>query len=1116
MTLSLFGRWIKAKNNRIEFIGYLMSYLSLKLEGNNHIQLAVLQQRLAVLKFTVGLAGIPWPLASVVAFQEVGSDLENTHFMPVLETDKKDGKPPRFMALVPREVPEAPPATCSTRFVTSWQARQQWPLFPHWVAEPSFVDWWNKLGSDKAPEVAADASDHAMAASSPQQPPTKDEPPSPQRKAHDNIQRTVSMLIQELGSSMEPKTKERDFTPVLSKLLNLKQDCLEAPQMTSSPLMKNVEETISAVRSAKKMVRHYRDYLKKPKVAHLKNLTEPLDVVSKWMKSSGIALGPIMGSTWVKAEFSQQDSVHDAVKVLQRAASSQEDTRSQPEHRSPFLINDCITNFLHTKMKQTVSEGDSASSAEAWAKTKAVFSEAVRVFSDYAQKHDKLGAGSCDLHMLLQSLSVVCGAAEQKVGITPKALQKALGHIETSQEGGRIQDGFGSGVGAALLVDAKELLVAGELDDEVTSDFLAAAQNILSTGLTMNSEDTAWVVPTEIDACQGSISDMVKILDEGVDKMSGVLIRWSAARVVDEAESVSELLDHISRHISLYDAGKMTRCVASLRDLRTAWESSFTNLGESTWPPPSLIPAPRAADLVADDEKLFVDFCTKVRTFCQSSIVKASALCPEVQASAKTLEVEVERFLGHSLLRASIWQESAEVSALLALPYLKGDDGIGDMVKSWSFDNAGFLATLMRIAAMRPPQHEYMNTSIISPGTVVEVDGLSTGYLPFSDNEGVVAFVTSWVQGVGINKVSDLFLFSQLDKFVELAICHMGECLDHLRSVDNVLKCESGQEFTLMQLLPESAIASLARQVADYDPTFSEATKLAGHLKLNGGPLLQPLRDLQGTGHCPKIQSKVCLDTSSHSAGVLLQLLELNAHMCDILMVASFVVKVLLSSPEALLVCVSDSSGASPAEVAPILFTCFDWMENACGLAWLDLRSKADAQAVGSSLRYPTAQLGKVVTYLMSTWMPSVKAEAGKLITKAMDKKTEQLKSKTPVWNHILSNSRYNSTLARKQLLNCPNLSTVGQLIEEIEGMMGELGRLLPEDVLAESTSAMEAEGVLEAAKVALAIVAAVHLVELKSKSDAGAQASELLRDPKSGIPEVLKAKLRLLAKSDA
>ena len=151
--------------------------------------------------------------------------------------------------------------------------------------------------------------------------------------------------------------------------------------------------------------------------------------------------------------------------------------------------------------------------------------------------------------MLLQSLSVVCGAAEQKVGITPKALQKALGHIETSQEGGRIQDGFGSGVGAALLVDAKELLVAGELDDEVTSDFLAAAQNILSTGLTMNSEDTAWVVPTEIDASQGSISDMVKILDEGVDKMSGVLIRWSAARVVDEAESVSELLDHISRHI---------------------------------------------------------------------------------------------------------------------------------------------------------------------------------------------------------------------------------------------------------------------------------------------------------------------------------------------------------------------------------------------------------------------------------------------------------------------------------------------------------------------------------------------------------------------------------------
>lgn len=596
VTLSLFGRWLKVGDNRRNFLGLLIAWACLKREGVNHITRAAIEQRASMLEFAFGMAGVPWPLPAVMRWEDV-RDVSSASFVPMLGS----GGSKAVAALVPRPMPAGPVLVpgVPTRFVSRTKAATGWPLLPLWTADVPFVGWWNGLGNDLAPEVPADADEDgaiieatssALAAGEGSPPPAS----AAERSLVSNFEglRTiVRILLRELIGSENAQTKERDFTPVLAKTLKLKQDAVECSSGSTGRLIKSLESFVEVVSAAKRLMRPYREFLRTRKPGFLQQLGPILPPILQFMRESDdLHPGLVFGAACIKAEFlnTTPQGVVAVLEVLRRLGAF--DFRTvvgQPlanEWTKSQIVAACLTGYIYAELK---APARSASSAEAWSATKATFGEAINLFISFSA--DALGGGDSSfagLRELLSHVKTIVGAAQQEPHISPKSLEEALGFINSAAEGARLAEGFKHGMGAALMADAKLLLVSGELDAQCEEQFLQGAQNILGTGLETTDDGASWIVPSDLCAAQGSSNDMVCILSEGVSNMAEVMAQWSAKHMLDETESLCELLNHMARHISIYDAGKMTRCVESLSGCRTQWADALTTADGSAWPPP--------------------------------------------------------------------------------------------------------------------------------------------------------------------------------------------------------------------------------------------------------------------------------------------------------------------------------------------------------------------------------------------------------------------------------------------------------------------------------------------------------------------------------------------------
>ena len=106
MTLSLFGRWLSAEQNRLQWVALLLSFITLKHGGVHHITKAAVDQRSKMLEFAFGLSGVPWPLAAAVEISDLKKDVSNARFIPY----QCQNNAPKMLALVPRGAPVEPPS----------------------------------------------------------------------------------------------------------------------------------------------------------------------------------------------------------------------------------------------------------------------------------------------------------------------------------------------------------------------------------------------------------------------------------------------------------------------------------------------------------------------------------------------------------------------------------------------------------------------------------------------------------------------------------------------------------------------------------------------------------------------------------------------------------------------------------------------------------------------------------------------------------------------------------------------------------------------------------------------------------------------------------------------
>lgn len=315
MTLGLFERWVKDEPNMVAWSRSLAAYLSLKREGAQHVGLPQLQAREQTLAYVFNLFAIP--------FGHFRIERDDAAFLGALANDNagnlsmaktRDGGVVGLRLCAPsvHTDPSSSKAS-SNRFVTMAQAARAWPLDPWHTFPQSLVEDWHSAVGDKAfstmnvdgmPSGPADA----IALDDPEPVPPHIEPPQTlQQKSQvakiavleDSTKLLIISLVSDGGVSAGPMEKE--FSPLLAKVLRLKQDFL---QCSAPPeMVPRLAKLASLVAATKRVIHPLRHYAKNGKRSHLEGIDQSLMQVYEYAIANSIDPSGDFVGTMVKAAF---------------------------------------------------------------------------------------------------------------------------------------------------------------------------------------------------------------------------------------------------------------------------------------------------------------------------------------------------------------------------------------------------------------------------------------------------------------------------------------------------------------------------------------------------------------------------------------------------------------------------------------------------------------------------------------------------------------------------------------------------------------------------------------------------------------------------------------------
>lgn len=485
-----------------------------------------------------------------------------------------------------------------------------------------------------------------------------------------------------------------------------------------------------------------------------------------------------------------------------------------------------------------------------------------------------------------------------------------------------------------------------------------------------------------------------------------------------------------------------------------------------------------------------------------------------LKGASDLLQSEADRYLIHHDMRAAIWTETSALSTLLQLPFTASEKH--SMFHKWSQDKGGFMYQLMSIASMRPALHDYISTKAIDNYTMVVVEGRETGYLDFCAKGKVLNFIQEWRCGVAIDNIIKVFLTDNMDDLADWAIKEIRTSLDGLRLDPGLGDALEACSVGMGDIMTKSVVDDLAKRIATFDPFISDCAGLADNLGIKASVVLQPFRDIQLAGYEISFNCTLVFDDEPVPLSDFVPLLERCAHIADLIAIASFFGAHLLADKSKWIIPRSGHSrerASVPVLVAPILHAGMRAVQAATGLAWTQHVETTSAFENRYKMRYPTAAMNKYAEHISGKWLAQVRASVSDTVILELQTTTEALKAKTPSYWHIITHSSYNSMLAKRQLLNNGSLHIVAELIDDAASLRDALNLFCYSERRPDCPIIMECDGVMILAKSALAIIAAVGLVEAPlGAPDVPQMAAKILEDRVVHIPESLKVKLKALA----
>jgi hypothetical protein len=256
------------------------------------------------------------------------------------------------------------------------------------------------------------------------------------------------------------------------------------------------------------------------------------------------------------------------------------------------------------------------------------------------------------------------------------------------------------------------------------------------------------------------------------------------------------------------------------------------------------------------------------------------------------------------------------------------------------------------------------------------------------------------------------------------------------------------------------------------------------------------------------------MDSSEVCTDLVLAMFECYKHVTNVVQVAAALSVQVLNSSGTTMVKSTTTSGASTWEVRSTIAVGFGWLEGACGLTWMQLKTRGVMESKFSELRFRIELLDDVIQFVQQVWLPSAQQQALGMMSDTLGKQVAAMQSRTPILGHIITSSRYSQALAKKQLLQAPHTLIV-DLIDSTGTLMTKLVDLTKQfggDPNLNPTLA-EADGILEATKLTMTVIAGVNAVENYGKTAEGAKMATQILLEKS-IPEALRTRLRTIARS--
>lgn len=698
-----------------------------------------------------------------------------------------------------------------------------------------------------------------------------------------------------------------------------------------------------------------------------------------------------------------------------------------------------------------------------------------------------------------------------------------------------------TGMGAAIMVDVDRLLARGQLDAQAADEFNDALAGCVVEGMPC-LRDGRLKLHKDFCVVQGDSCLMFDLLAESAHAMLASASSWSAAGVAAELAtgSFAAFLDHIMNSVHCFETAHV---VAWEKDLRHAWQDwdarlaatqalreEWVNLSKGCYKP--------AMSVQLDSDTVLARFADSMTAgFVRKAHVLTRQAPEHVHTKMQVLQECLQDCQTRSLLRREVATELSLVNKVFGCELMSDEDMLGSLSRGAD----GILTHLVQAAEgrqraqplwakWRQPDFQYeidIDSDADLDSAREEEDGCEQAQgKPRGEEAGQVEALAA-TQGDGAATLPFLKMVQE-GTVTNILFAHF------LAPTVKVAAQTFFDHVALSMAAKDVDVAAMSKSPKFDFPAIVEATfcspEARGAMAASVGDVvahssstlhdaLQELYPLKVAAACQrlvKLQPSATVEVAMRNPEPTSMRFGPDLFDSVVLAFGDFVMLAhgLVWVADKLrrnAVVISEKDGPcvlDPTVVSSVKsFSCL-------AKRWLAVSSSVAAACGGEDglvLKSNLCTMDRCAQAISDELLAKLKASLMDAFSDVLGSRSAEVVAKTPRYGHIVSEKKYNSALAKRQLLDDEELRTqlpraathLAQLLTSISTCVEEWGLGDPKD----RYDVQSAQGAIDAAKESLVVVAAVNCVELGKTAKGRAMAEKILQT-KPVLPAALKQKL--------